>query len=143
MQVASKTGLVFITSAVLGALLGLVAFRTALYFTPAGQKLQSEFIDACRHGDIRAMDRLYLAGASPKAVAGIYGPGEPLFPPIIEAAEAGRPEAVRWLIDHGADINIWVADGWSPLGAAQVKVKEAQQTVEILKSNGAKLAHEN
>jgi hypothetical protein len=88
------------------------------------------------------MDRLYLAGASPKSEAGIYGPGEPLCPPILAAAEEGRPEAVRWLIDHGANINDWVADGWSPLGAAQVKLKEAQQTVEILKSNGAKLAHE-
>ena len=142
MRLPSKAALVFITSAVLGALLGLVAFRTALYFTPAGQKLQSEFIEACRYGDTGTMDRLYLAGASPKAEAGIYGPGEPLFPPIIAAAEEGRPEAVRWLINHGADINDWVADGWSPLGAAQIKVKEAQQTVEILKSHGAKLAHE-
>jgi Ankyrin repeats (many copies) len=142
MRLAPKAVIVLAVSAVSGALIGFVAFRTALYFSPAGQKLQHEFIDACRSGDTRTMDRLYLAGASPTAEAGIYGPGEPLFPPVIAAAEEGRPEAVRWLIDHGADINVWVADGWSPLGAAQVKQKEAQQTVDILKSHGAKLAHD-
>ena len=139
MRLAPKALIIFAASGVFGALLGLIVFRTILYFTPAGQKLQDQFAEACRWGDTGTMERLYVAGASPTWPAGFHGPGEPHFPPIFSAAEHGRPEAVQWLIDHGADINERVADGWNPLGAALIHLKETQQTVDILKSHGAKL----
>ena len=115
--------------------------RAISNFTPFGQPIQYQFIEACRWGDTRSMERLHLAGASPTAFAD-YGGGEPIGPPIIEAADHANPEAVQWLLDHGASPNVWVSDGWSPLGAAQHRLKDAQQTLDILKAHGAKLAHE-
>ena len=35
-----------------------------------------------------------------------------------EAALAGAPEVVRYLIEHGADVNVTDDDGWTPLDTA-------------------------
>ena len=99
-----------------------------------------QFIEACRWGDVRTMQNLFEKGASPTACAET-GYSEPIGPPMIEAAEHGRPDAVKWLLDHGATWDEFVSDGWTPLGAAQVKKKDAEQTIEILKAHGAVPRH--
>jgi len=41
------------------------------------------------------------------------------FTPLLEAIWAGQFEAVKTLVDHGADLNVTVPDlGWTPLGEA-------------------------
>ena len=141
MKLTRTSVVTFFISAILGVVGGFLFFRASLIFTPLRHEIQFQFIEACRWGDTRSMERLHLAGASATAFAE-HGGGEPVGPPIIEAAEHARPEAVQWLIDHGASVNVWVSDGWSPLGAARTRVKDAQRTLDILNAHGAKLAHE-
>jgi len=98
-----------------------------------------QFIDACHWGDVRTMQALYEKGASPTA------PAETGYsqtaPPMIEAAEHGQPEAVKWLLDRGATWDVFFSDGMTPLGAAQVKKRDAELTIEILKAHGAVPRH--
>ena len=130
--------IVFVASAVSGYAFGyFVLFRQTVRLTDAGNSIQFQFLDSCRHGDIKEMERLLGIGASPTAFAD-NGYSEPSGPPILEAAENARPDAVKWLLDRGATWDVFVADGWTPLGAAEVKKREAEKTVEILRAAGAK-----
>ncbi len=63
--------------------------------------LQWKFVEAVRSGDIAEMERLYQKGA--RLGIGVYYPGggEGGSPPILAAAEAAQPAAVKWLLDHG------------------------------------------
>lgn len=61
-------------------------------------------------GDIAGIRGLLLAGANPNSHAG------DAFQPLHIAAENGRTEAVRVLLDAGADVDIRDATwGWTPL----------------------------
>jgi len=101
-----------------------------------GDTRQFEFLDACRAGDISEMNRLNRSGASPSRYAiGYFGESGP---PILAAAENAQAEAVQWLLDRGATWDIFVSDGWTPLGAAEVKKRNAEKTIEILRAAGAK-----
>jgi len=130
--------LTFVVSSALGLCFGFfILFRAAAQFTPVFSEVQMQFIDACQWGDVRRMESLHLQGASATAFAD-NGHTEPVGPPIITAAEHARPEAVKWLLEHGANWDVFIADGWTPLGAAGVKKREAEETIEILKAHGAK-----
>jgi len=141
-RAAFRAFLVFIVSAVAGCAFGYsILFRQTVRFSEIGNSLQFQFLEACRRGDIGEMSRLVNAGASATAFAD-NGYSEPSGPPILEAAENARPEAVKWLLDRGATWDVIVADGWTPLGAAEVKKREAEKTIEILRAARAKRRNE-
>jgi len=102
--------------------------------------LQWKFVEAVRSGDITEMERLYQKGA--RTGIGVYypGAGEGGSPPILAAAEAGQPAAVKWLLDHGEDPSFGVSDT-CPLYEAKARAREAEKTIEILKSHGATSPH--
>lgn len=131
----------FIASTFLGFAFGLFGlfglFREAVRYTPLFRNVQRQFIDACRSGSIQEMEQLYLKGASP-TVWGEDLSGGSYGPPILAAAENAHPEAVKWLLEHGATWDVGISDGWTPLGAAEVKKREAEKTQEILRAYGAK-----
>jgi hypothetical protein len=54
---------------------------------------------AARHGQVEAMEVLFEAGASPTA------PDKRGRTPLMAAVQSGNPEAIRFLIDTGADVN--------------------------------------
>ena len=146
MRPPPKPLIVFAVSALLGAISGLVVFRVVLSFTPIGVRLQGTFTEACRYGDTDTMAKLYVAGAAPSGRFLDGGPAGPTGyspdPPLFDAATFGSPEAVQWLIDHGANVNASVDEGTgfnTPLSTAQDHLKRAQRTVDILKEHGAKL----
>jgi len=91
---------------------------------------QSQFSEAAGRGDLNEMKRLYSDGAKINAFP-VGG-----FPAIETAAIHGRSDAVQWLIDRGADVNLASFD--TPLDCAESHRGEAQETVEILKLHGAK-----
>ena len=133
-----KSFAVFAFSAALGVVFGYyVLYRQSVKLTDGRDALQFELLEACRYGDLNEMERLVRAGASVSRFAD-NGYMEPSGPPILEAAENARPEAVKWLLDRGATWDVFVADGWTPLGAAEVKKRDAEKTIEILRTAGAK-----
>ena len=137
-----KSFLVFAVSAVLGCAFGYyVLYRQSVKLTDGRDALQFELLEACRYGDLNEMERLVRAGASVARFAD-NGYMEPSGPPILEAADNARPEAVKWLLDRGATWDVFVADGWTPLGAAEVKKREAEKTITILRTAGAKHRNE-
>ena len=147
MRLPQKPLIVFVASAMLGAISGLIAFRVVLSFTPIGERLQGTFTEACRWGDTETMAKLYVAGAAPRGRILDGGPEGPTgyspHPPLHQAAQFGSSHAVQWLIDHGASVNSVEDEGdslWSPLDVAEDHLKEAQRTVDILKAHGAKPA---
>ena len=99
----------FLLFAILGCAFGyFILFRYSVRLTSSGQDLQFQFLDACRWGDVRTMEQLYAKGVSPTALAdNVYS--EPSGPPILEAAEFARPDAVKWLLDHGATWDVTIS----------------------------------
>ena len=133
-----KSFAVFAISAVLGCAFGYyVLYRQSVKFTDGRDALQFELLEACRHGDLNEMERLIRLGASVTRFAD-NGYLESSGPPILEAAENARPEAVQWLLDRGATWDVLVSDGWTPLVAAEVKKRDSEKTIEILRAAGAK-----
>ena len=143
MKWPSKSAVItFVISSLLGLGFGFIGLYRAsvTQFNALFEHHQERFIDACRDGNIALMQQLYLQGASINAPA---DPGytEPMGPAIIEASENIHPKAVQWLLERGAKWDVVVADGCTPLGSAELKKKQAEQTIEILKSYGAKTRH--
>ncbi len=137
-----KSFAVFVVSAVLGCAFGFFfLYRQGVQLIDGRDAIQFEFLEACRYGDINEMERLIQSGASVSRFAE-NGYMELSGPPILEAAENARPEAVQWLLDRGATWDVFVADGWTPLGSAEVKKRDAEKTIEILRAAGAKHRNE-
>lgn len=137
-----KSFVVFAVSAALGCAFGyFVLYMQSIKLTEGRDAIQFKLLEACRYGDLKEMERLVRAGASVNRFAD-NGYIEPSGPPILEAAENARPEAVRWLLDRGATWDVFVSDGWTPLGAAEVKKRDSERTIEILRAAGAKHRNE-
>ena len=98
---------------------------------------QWRFVEAARRGDVREVERLFpgrtLIDAEPNYASGAVSG----FPALLEAAGAGEPETVAWLLTHGADPNRQTSDSW-PLAAAERRVTQATKAAALLKQHGAK-----
>ena len=89
----------------------------------AGQQAPAlrHLVKAAHEGDAAAVTRLLAAGADPNAlVAGrsVVSREEVQTTALCEAAEYGRLEAARLLLDGGADPSLAGGDGFTPLMVA-------------------------
>lgn len=133
-----KRSLINLTLVVSSFLLGWFAHRFNSVDLDKGRQWQ--FGEAAQRGDIREVERLFPGRAhiddEPSYADGfVFG-----LPALLQAAGAGEPEAVAWLLAHGADPNRQTSDSW-PLAAAEHRLLETTKTIEILKANGAKNLH--
>lgn len=95
---------------------------------------QERLIAAAEWGDVGAMQRAVDTGADVNQMgAGIYSGRTPLD----AAAERGKIAHVRWLLDHGADIDGRDADAPTPLRRAWAKGQA--EVVALLLHRGATL----
>ena len=74
------------------------------------ERRQHYFSEAATDGNVRRMHWLQMAGVN------MNPHGAP--PPLLLAAREGRVNAVRYLLDHGADVNARDAAGNTALGEA-------------------------
>jgi hypothetical protein len=128
-----RTILGFIIGGLLGALGGywFASQQPRSYIRPG---LQWQFSEAAGRGDINELKRLYARGAVINAEPSSgYISG---FPALVTAAIGGHSEAVRRLIENGADVNLSPND--TPLACAQYRLQDTQKVIEILTAHGAK-----
>lgn len=88
------------------------------------------FIAAAQGGLVRVLQAGLDAGFSANETAGRQSV-------LVSAAWAGAVEAVRWLLDHGADPNLRNPDGQTPLGAAAHGVGDTLGAMSLLLERGA------
>jgi hypothetical protein len=105
--------------------------------SPQHRGIQWQFSAAASRGDVAELERLHRAGARIddipcEANCAISG-----WPALQSAADAAWPDAVKWLLDHGADPNRGVSDTY-PLGAAEYLARRASECADILRSHGAR-----
>ena len=126
--------------AIFAMLFGVVGFGSGYWFASKQPRnyihpdLQWQFSEAAARGDMRELERLHARGAQVNATPDsghVSG-----FPALVVAAGAGHSEAVRWLIDKGADVNLSPND--TPLECARYRLEETQKTIDILTARGAK-----
>jgi hypothetical protein len=106
-------------------------------------RVQHKVLEAARKGDVSALERLYSAGARLNSPASYEGGAHHSIPPIFEAIEHERVEAVSWLLSRGADPSRLSATE-TPLDLAKHYAKERPNSgamrsiVAILQAHGAK-----
>ncbi len=128
----SKFIVVSSISLIAGILIGV--FSPAL-FSDGLAGIQWEFNETARRGDVREMERLISEGADP-LVSPTWAGGGGSYP-LSEAASAGQPEVVEFLIKKGANVNFLEATERG-LELAEMKRADAEKCVELLKAHGAK-----
>jgi Ankyrin repeat len=121
--------------AIVALLIGLAAGWKARYFGADGHDgIQWKLTDAAGQGDIKEMERLILAGADPLKFPSYADGAVTGATPLLEAAAAGEPEAVEFLINRGADVNLQESDV-CPIEAAEHRLQQTERTVQILRSH--------
>jgi hypothetical protein len=105
--------------------------------------VQLEFVEAARNGDVRRLPDLFAKGAKVDGCATYEHGGVSSYPALWEAISYHRPEAVRWLLDHGAQVNqVFGTD--TPLEVAEYSLGETRNRtpalviVEMLIARGGK-----
>ena len=98
-----------------------------------GSKIGRDILDeamevAAQSNSLEAMKLLLKHGASPNGKS-------PFWPPIFMAIAYGHPEAAKWLVENGADVNRQIGDRETPLMVA-VKL-DLHDMVEYLLEHGA------
>lgn len=101
-----------------------------LLCVPALADRVDRFIDAAEDGDIAGMERWYVR---------VDSRDEDGETALIEAAEAGQLEAVRWLLDHGARPNLQDLEGETALLEAAEEGRV--QVMRLLLDRGARIDH--
>ena len=121
------------------------AFRGQLYslLRTVDDPVQHEFVEAARKGDVQRLADLLVRGAKVDGCATYEHGAVSGYPALCEAISYHRPEAVRWLLDHGAQVNqVFGTD--TPLEVAEYSLGESgSQTpalaiVEMLRARGGK-----
>lgn len=73
---------------------------------PQDDESQGLFIQAARCGDIEILDRLLESGFDVNTkVVGEDGPKGPIRVALVEASKRGQKNTVKFLLDHGADVD--------------------------------------
>ncbi len=124
-----------IVIAIVAFLIGLAAGWKARYFGADGHDgIQWKLTDAAGRGDIKEMERLISAGADPLKFPSYADGAVTGATPLLEAASAGEPEAVEFLINRGADVNLQESDV-RPIDVAEHRLQQTERTVQILRAN--------
>ena len=121
--------------AIVALLVGLAAGWKARYFAADGHDgIQWKLNDAAGRGDINEMEHLIAAGADPLKFPSYADGAVTGATPLLEAASAGEPEAVEFLISRGANVNLQESDV-RPIDVAEHRLQEAERTIQILRSH--------
>lgn len=129
-----KPTLITLTVAVICFTLGWLAHRFVVtHCDHCG--VQWQFVSAAGAGDVHRMEALLASGARVDDVPS-FGGGQG-YTALFTAASRGEVDAVRWLLDHGADPNHDTGDA-HPFGAARHRATEASKAAELLQARGAK-----
>jgi ankyrin repeat protein len=133
-------------SAIPNAMFSVMAFIVALLVHSGGYEVQAqkssglsasdELHHAAGAGDVQRMREALRLGADVNCCKD-YGAG----PPLVRAAFLGKLEAVRFLLDNGADPNIQDKDGMTALHQAVrlCNAPEHQKVVALLLERGANI----
>ena len=127
----TRTTIIAFATFLSGAILGWGVQHATDYRQGMQWKLQ----EAASRGDVNRMKEWISAGADPRAQP-MCEQGEGSSP-LFVAASLGHPDAVEFLISRGADVNL-VESTETPLDMAQYRKVQAEKTIQILKSHGAK-----
>ena len=103
--------------------------------------IQWDFNDAASRGDIAEMKRLISAGADPLTFPSYADGAVSGATPLLEAASYGQADSVKFLIGLGGNVNSHESDA-TPLGSARYRLKQSQETIDLLLAAGAKNLHE-
>ena len=121
--------------AIAALLIGLAAGWKARYFAADGPDgIQWKLNDAAGRGDIKEMERLIAAGADPLKFPSYADGAVTGATPLLEAASTGEPEAVEFLINRGADVNLQESDV-RPIDVAEHRLQETERTIQILRAH--------
>ena len=128
--------------AIAALLFGLIAGWKARYLVADGHDdIQRQLNDAARRGSVNEMERLIAAGADPLkftsfanvTISGANGTISGATP-LIEAAYAGEPEAVKFLINRGAAVDLQESI-IGPITMAELRLNKTEQTIQILQAH--------
>lgn len=103
--------------------------------------IQFEFNDAASRGDVGEMERLEALGADPLKSPFFKDSNQYGYPAIVDAASAGQPDSLKYLLDKGADPNE-VFGTETPLDLVIHRRNEAQEAINLLERHGAKILFE-
>jgi len=121
--------------AIAAFLFGLVAGWKGKHLAAEGHDdIQRSLNDAARRGRVDVMDRLIAEGADPLKFTSYANGTISGTSPLIEAAYAGEPEAVEFLINRGAAANLQVSIN-GPITMAEMRLRETERTIEILRAD--------
>lgn len=121
------------------------AFRGQLYslIRTVDDPVQHKFVEAARKGDVHKLADLHAKGAKVDGCATYENGAISSYPALCGAITYHQPEAVRWLLDHGAQANqVFGTD--TPLEIAEYSLgkTESQATalaiVEMIRARGGK-----
>lgn len=116
-------------------LVGLIAGWKARYITDEGHDgIQWQFSEAAGRGDIAEMKRLISIGADPIAIPSYADDAVSGATALLAAASAGEPEAVKFLISRGADVNQQESDT-NPIDSAEYRLRQTEATIQILRAH--------
>jgi ankyrin repeat protein len=96
--------------------------------------IQWKFTEAAGRGDIAEMKRLISKGADPLAVPSYADGSVSGSTALLQAASAGEPDAVEFLINQGADVSQQESDT-NPIGSAEYRLRQTEATIQILRSH--------
>lgn len=124
-----------IITAVIALLIGVfIGWKGSDIAKDGHDGIQWKFNDAASRGDIREMERLIAAGADPLSFPSYADGAVTGASPLLEAASAGEPDAVKFLINLGADVNQQESDT-TPLGSAEHRLDQTEATIQILRAH--------
>ena len=96
--------------------------------------IQWKFTEAAGRGDVAEMKRLITAGADPLAIPSYADGAVTGATALLEAASAGEPDAIEFLINQGADVNQQESDT-NPIDSAEHRLRQTEATIQILRAH--------